>query len=649
MGKGRWIVVAGLAGLLACGGGEDDEPKTEPDITADAGVADDVVAVDTPSTVDSGPIDKPDAAEPDCAARCGDFAGCYLDLLPEECLEICEQAESRPKDFACLKSSIGCKELVGCLDIGAKVTTPFAAGPYGTEPRQTAGPFQVRTARGFYSFQERWTGDYTYFFIVRSGGYPYTENMWKAPLEPLLENAPANAHFFFVAMRDEDKTDNHEAHVLEMKARWDDALTKVAKADRRKWRKRVHFVLDRMPMPGEQVGAKGFADGWLGQVGEEQGRFCFAIDRRQKTRECGNVAWPPTGTAAIQSLSTLSFLGRHFDFEVFRDAQVAKQSVTEVAFTKGKKTYSEMVRYVDFPSAAEMADFNRLAVDLSITCEGHRGRNCAGMHEMIQLHLCDLPSASTPVHGETPCEQEIARWSVASGAEGRWITDITPALALLSAGGTRRLRLFTPSQKRTVSGNTFDVKFIIDLRFRLSAEGDKLRPFASQLLWGDPAATFEPFDAAYNSRHKPTKLLPPDGWKKAELHALITGHGWGQVTKNCAIFCDHSHHLNVGGKSYSKGHPEAGSTTGCSDLAGKGVVPNQSNAWRNGRSGWCPGKDVVPWVVDITEGVKASSDGMLSYEARVDGQPYAPKPSATPNPAGAQPTLLRTLRVVWWK
>ncbi len=652
MGFSRWVVVAVLAGAFGCGA-EKGPATTAPsaDVQQDAVTATDTadVTLDTETVADAGAT-PPDASPTGCAKLCQAFKSCYLDLAPDECLEICDQADASSKEVECLQTSDGCKAVAECLGVAAKVVTPFAAGPYGTEPMQTAGTFQVRTARGFYSLQERWTGSDTYFFIVRSGGYSYTENFYKSPIEPLMEAAPANAHFFFVSMANKDGTDEHEAHVLGMKARWDDALTKLTLAERRKWRKRVHFILDRLPMPNDTIGPGGFTDGWLGEMGKEQGRFCFAIDRFQKTRECGNVRWPPTGSAAIQSLSTLAFLGRHFDFEYDRVGELAAEKVTELPFVKGKKTYDAMVRYVEFPPAAEMATYDRLSVDLAITCQGRWGRNCAGMHEMVQLHLCDLPSETTPVHGQTPCNEEIARWSLATGSEGRWVTDITPVLGLLSDGGTRRLRLYTPAQKRTIGDNTFDVKFVVDLRFRLATTAPEgLRPFASQTLWSDPAASFEPFDAGYNGRHAPVKLSPPQGWKKAEVHGLITGHGWGQEQDNCAIFCNHTHRVQVGGKSWTRAHPQAGSVTGCSDQVGKGVVPNQTNAWRNGRSGWCPGRDVTPWVADITEGVLASKDLMLTYEASLDGKPYVPKPAANPHSSGAPASVLRALRVVWWK
>ena len=42
---------------------------------------------------------------------------------------------------------------------------------------------------------------------------------------------------------------------------------------------------------------------------------------------------------------------------------------------------------------------------------------------------------------------------------------------------------------------------------------------------------------------------------------------------------------------------------GCANRVSDGVVPNEHGTWLYGRDGWCCGKDVVPWVVDITDQV----------------------------------------------
>ncbi len=51
-----------------------------------------------------------------------------------------------------------------------------------------------------------------------------------------------------------------------------------------------------------------------------------------------------------------------------------------------------------------------------------------------------------------------------------------------------------------------------------------------------------------------------------------------------------------------------------------GVIPNQYGTWGYGRAGWCPGLDVDPYIVDITDYVEIGEDNVLDYSAcRVQG------------------------------
>ena len=104
----------------------------------------------------------------------------------------------------------------------------------------------------------------------------------------------------------------------------------------------------------------------------------------------------------------------------------------------------------------------------------------------------------------------------------------------------------------------------------------------------------------------------------------MSGHGSATDTKNCAEFCDHEHHFSVGGSTWSKTHPTAGTYDGCQNDVGNGTIPNQWGSWPYGRAGWCPGKDVVPWVADLTGSVTPGATESVSYTVTVDGAPYVP-------------------------
>ena len=46
-----------------------------------------------------------------------------------------------------------------------------------------------------------------------------------------------------------------------------------------------------------------------------------------------------------------------------------------------------------------------------------------------------------------------------------------------------------------------------------------------------------------------------------------------------------------------------------------GVIPNQWGTWGYGRQGWCPGMEVEPFVVDITDYLIPGEENVMEYEA----------------------------------
>jgi hypothetical protein len=105
--------------------------------------------------------------------------------------------------------------------------------------------------------------------------------------------------------------------------------------------------------------------------------------------------------------------------------------------------------------------------------------------------------------------------------------------------------------------------------------------------------------------------VPADA-TRVHLSVTLTGHGLTDAY-NCAEFCDHQHTFSVGGESYLASHPEMGSIEGCLDQIDNGTVPNQYGTWWYERSSWCPGKQVDPWIFDITDQVTPGETATISY------------------------------------
>ena len=71
-----------------------------------------------------------------------------------------------------------------------------------------------------------------------------------------------------------------------------------------------------------------------------------------------------------------------------------------------------------------------------------------------------------------------------------------------------------------------------------------------------------------------------------------------------------------------KNHTNASSSNYCmsSEAISNGTVPNQYGTWGYGRAGWCPGQDVAPHIVEITENVVLGEENIIDYDAcRVSG------------------------------
>ena len=49
------------------------------------------------------------------------------------------------------------------------------------------------------------------------------------------------------------------------------------------------------------------------------------------------------------------------------------------------------------------------------------------------------------------------------------------------------------------------------------------------------------------------------------------------------------------------------------------MVPNQWGTWWFGRGGWCPGQQVDPWVVDVTDEVTPGMPATVEYRGLFGG------------------------------
>jgi len=484
--------------------------------------------------------------------------------------------------------------------------TELLPGPYGIQPRDVAGPFTIQTTTGEWDLRKHWTGRDSYVFLIHSpgavvmGGTDYSATLFKQSLvKELLAKSPPNVHYFFLPRA------TGQAGWAAARDAW---TAELAGADAA-WQPRVHF---------SDTGARD-QPSWVGELAryridtalpyERYDALAFAIDPAQRIREVGMLGTLTSGGVAPK-LSFLANEPTYYAMERAREAALAADKTTVVVpLAERKVVYDTLDVDVDLPAASAMAGFDTMEVDLALDCDHHRDGECGAWDYLSGLALCDAPGDGGDPDAGPACSTEIARWITPYWREGRWVTDVSGMLALLQGGGKTRMRWWASGQFDPRKTN-----YTVSLSLRLSNRGKGRRPTRAVPLW-----TGGNWDAAYDAAHPDRQVAVPASAKAVELYVLGTGHG--AATGNCAEFCNHEHHFVVGGKESVLSFPGAATPMGCANDVGKGVVPNQHGTWYFGRGGWCPGRDVAPWVVDVTSSITKGGDTTLRYTTTYGGAP----------------------------
>ncbi len=686
--------------VVACSGGSEGvSGGAEVVSVLDGG---DVRGDDLPAVPDAGPRVAPDqdavvsdASEgeedtggpvyhPFCIKVCDAIATC--DALPKSvCLERCSGGDAC--DVTCLEHSQTCAEAAECLGVWEPAQT-FDPGPYGAVFRTTAGDVVVPTDAGEWSLSSHWNGRDMAVFFFTTNGFAYASALWQTGLQEWLEGSPRNVHYFFVSFTDSTGSDAGQKEVEAMRSRMDAVVGQLDPVRQCHWARRIHYATQ----PLQKIGGP-----LLAALAESGGQAVLGIDRTQKWRQIGLLQLVTGGSPEIR---LVNYDVRYWNFEWVREQALAASSakVIPVHLAKDGAGFDTVI---ELPSAAEMAAYDTLEIDLGGWCKDHKDENCAEWDYKSRALLCereegDNPDAATPcqaavpevvavpetlgscagtantcttdsdcedsvacegyvapvagtpgvvadtkacscvgLDGAThlnqrtcnsggtgfgacpcPCPTELQRWITPYHREGRWVSDATPALAILGRGGKQRI--------------AFDAANfpMVDFSLRLSNRGVGLRPVAMAPLFKGGG-----FNPSYNAKYSPVTVKVPATTKKVELYAIISGHGWGAELANCAEFCNHEHHFTIGGETFVQSFPMAGSLMGCAEQVDtNGAIPNQYGTWNLGRGGWCAGMDVKPMRVDVTAAVTPGGEVEVDYRGLYQGKDYVPQPN--PQPTG---------------
>lgn len=419
-----------------------------------------------------------------------------------------------------------------------------------------------------------------------------------ADVKDWLSASPRNVHWVFFS--DETRKQDREDILVALQEKIATAVDKLDDETLTAWAvDHVHYV------PNAPTNTDTFIDTLFSTYGDSGVPLNFAIDRFQHVRELGYLADPVTGWSTAPPVF-LDYEAEYYNMESDRQDRLDAEDATVLpVFVQSV----ERSATVTFPSAALMAGFDTMQLDMSFICNGHPDASACGEWDYLAYaYLCENDDPATTDVDESLTCTEMGRFITAYARPGRWVVDATPFLAELQDGGDHVIRVDSANAP------------IISLDVRLSNQGKGYRPVAMQYLWAGGG-----FGADYNTGREPITLTPPEGTQRVALWTLITGHGYGQDTENCAEFCNHQHQFTVNSApSHLEEFTMAGSSYGCAEQVGEGTVPNQYGTWVLGRGGWCPGRGVDPWEEDVTDDVDLAGENTVSYLGLFEGETYVP-------------------------
>jgi hypothetical protein len=484
-----------------------------------------------------------------------------------------------------------------CQTAGLSVKA-FSEGPYGPLRHETADDFTLPLVDGTsWNFRKEWTGCESYVFIpdtLTNSALDET-SIWARDVDFLVATSPTNAHYFF-ASRKGGTADS--ASTSAMKKQIDDALASLDAQAAAHWRAHLHVVKDNA----------GRLSNWVGDVLLGHGQLGFAIDRFQKVRGIGSFADVNRYSQALKdkeqwpweaNLAYAANEARYFNYEVTRQVSLDATKATVVSMYQGETLAEFAEKEVQLPSAEEMATFDTFEIDVTQRCPNVNAPepgNCGAWDYLAYLFVYD----------KTDNRVELGRFITSYHREGRFVVDVTPMLVHLREGGLRKLRWeFAPPWNKQPTATWLDMRF--------SNKGKGYKPAEATFLWGSKG-----FNLEYNKDRTPIDVTVPSDAKRVEVWAIITGHGMDGAN-NCAEFCNHQHEFTVNGKLFLHEHREVRNNEGCMAQIENGTVPNQHGTWWFGRGGWCPGKQVDPFVADVTELVLPTKMANVAYRGLLKG------------------------------
>ena len=587
------------------------------------------------------------------------------------------------------------EEVSTCEALGLPVRPMDVEGPFAGVEMGLADDFTLETLDGPWTLSDNWTGCDGYIFVNYHPDEGYAVALQASKARVMLDEMPANIHVFFTSY----DRGNEAAHAEAWRDIFEPKLDRLDQEDAASWRSRLHYVTESPWDAGwigeslqsfaafhfgidpqqrfREISSIGdqYAD-WTPELraltfearhwnydlklqdrldseagitvvpvleGEDVGSGIFAVDLPDAETMAGfdtlefDLRWT-CGNTLERTCGEWDYTSNMYVCDEAAAANALADTPCQPAVAAVPGTC--LGDGVDAGIACTVADScaadaaaadtgSSVDPEMVWTCEGYEAEIAAdtapatcvqpdGTDDADRQQVCNAEGTGFD-DVACPCDTEVGRWITSYSNGGHWVTDVSPALVTLASGGTKRFRM------------GFGYAYITDLDLRLSNQDKGGTPAVAHELWSGGG-----FNLSYNESKQPIDVAIPADAQRVELFAMISGHGWGADRENCAEFCNHTHHITVGDATFDREHAVAGSAEGCVEQIEEGTTPNQGGTWRTGRAGWCPGKDVTPWIVDVTAHITPGETTTVSYEALFDGAPYEPVPSNSGQGFGAQ-------------
>jgi hypothetical protein len=361
------------------------------------------------------------------------------------------------------------------------------------------------------------------------------------------------------------------------------------------WNEHLHFIPQKTST----------LNNWVEEA--LSGEDALGIDRFQRIRETGYFGNPAGFTGNYINYLAHEALYFNYEFDALYEPDSTYDEIT--VFDRDHYTggwAATISQNVTFPSDEELTNYSGMSIELLRGCpDGNMNYSDAGCDDydrIAHMYICD-PDGSNCL--------EIARWITPFDRQPHHLTDISPFLSALRPGGEKVIKFQESGWPNS----------LITLKFRLYTDGDTQNiPQEIIPIWNGTVG----FNPDYADNRPPTAFSIPSNATKVEFVSYITGHGWGCDSYNCAEFCNsrHNFYINGGAYEFEKSHPNASAQNYCmsSEAISNGTIPNQYGTWGYGRAGWCPGQDVTPHIVDITNNIAIGEENIIDYDAcRVSG------------------------------